>query len=1057
MKKFLLLSLIACSAVTTFAQQAWLQGVFTSDSLAYISNAVVYNGKTHLLVGTHPRRQPKFGGTPDYPADTNYVFTRLYLINEDGLNVPIVDVPESGVENCLTITPDNKLAFFYKRPTWQYYAFQGFYALWDGSSLTRQTVFSGINTGSSAQIYFSANNDPRLLAYRSAGYYFDVFQRINNAWTSKSLGPNYRFTDYRVITLANNTTKIVGVYQLPVGRNLMLKTLYEENGDLSETNENLVSEIQNVCDFKLANGNYYSLYTKDYTLQLLSGSTNNWVNEKIATDTIYHRASLIIRADGSIVVAYRTTDKIVALEKRGAVWEKIYEKKNLLRSSIYNPERPSLVEKNGELSVIYSDARGISSINLDRLPIASISPKQIVIKQNPTEPPKRHKSLITKSIETTDKTDCYPSGGTIVPDNIRSSNYDCYCNTPMPDFIDWADNDVRITDQGSCSRCWAEAVVALLENQTGLRLSVEAVMENVGAIGDIANDCEGGGWSLHALQYANKYGVPLEDEYRNNKTASTLVKAISYDLQPVTDEIADVQTLKRLLQNGAIIVTMLMPRELLNADWKSTGVYNYEGGELDESTRHSFLLVGYDDARECFKLKNSFGNWGDHGYIYVAYNDVSDYTHLGAFAVGAKADIESNVIRIENKSATAPLTVTFIEDPLLSLSATSVTLNPLSDTIIQVSAFFELLNNIEDATIQYFTDDPLNLSGAIKVKLIKNDKINESCSNAIYPLALNSVMVNGKFEPVTISVQSTNGQSFSWTIGDTINLRKGMPLAVHIGCNPIIGKGSKLLATTGSGTYTISQVVVDSVPIKTFASGGSSGNSDEFYNYFYSIIFYSDSTSLIAESASTAVDKEVKMPVKVKTSKRLTQMAATAKFDNTKLQFKSIDLPRSTTKLYSSYSIYGDQRVGTITLVLEAKDTTKVIETDALLAYFVFDAIGKANDTVMVEFIDVKINTIDALWTNSYITITDVPTETSNIEILEKCEATVYPNPFDSEFNIKFSDLKPHTVRVYTAQMQLIYADDSFVADKKIDLSRFSAGFYLIQIDDLSAIKVLKQ
>jgi C1A family cysteine protease len=35
---------------------------------------------------------------------------------------------------------------------------------------------------------------------------------------------------------------------------------------------------------------------------------------------------------------------------------------------------------------------------------------------------------------------------------------------------------------------------------------------------------------------------------------------------------------------------------------------------------HALLVVGYDDATQCFTVRNSWGDsWGDKGYCYIPY------------------------------------------------------------------------------------------------------------------------------------------------------------------------------------------------------------------------------------------------------------------------------------------------------------------------------------------------------------------------------------------------------------------------------------------------------
>lgn len=49
------------------------------------------------------------------------------------------------------------------------------------------------------------------------------------------------------------------------------------------------------------------------------------------------------------------------------------------------------------------------------------------------------------------------------------------------------------------------------------------------------------------------------------------------------------------------------------------------GADDPRHGRHALLLVGYDDARRVFVVKNSWGDdWGDRGYVYMPYDYVLD-------------------------------------------------------------------------------------------------------------------------------------------------------------------------------------------------------------------------------------------------------------------------------------------------------------------------------------------------------------------------------------------------------------------------------------------------
>ena len=48
------------------------------------------------------------------------------------------------------------------------------------------------------------------------------------------------------------------------------------------------------------------------------------------------------------------------------------------------------------------------------------------------------------------------------------------------------------------------------------------------------------------------------------------------------------------------------------------------------------LVVGYDDAQQCFIVKNSWGsNWGEAGYFRISYDDVTDDVKFGSYACQA--------------------------------------------------------------------------------------------------------------------------------------------------------------------------------------------------------------------------------------------------------------------------------------------------------------------------------------------------------------------------------------------------------------------------------------
>ena len=53
----------------------------------------------------------------------------------------------------------------------------------------------------------------------------------------------------------------------------------------------------------------------------------------------------------------------------------------------------------------------------------------------------------------------------------------------------------------------------------------------------------------------------------------------------------------------------------------------YQGG-------HAILIVGYDDANQCFIVKNSWGDdWGEAGYFKIAYSQLSNVVKFGQYTI----------------------------------------------------------------------------------------------------------------------------------------------------------------------------------------------------------------------------------------------------------------------------------------------------------------------------------------------------------------------------------------------------------------------------------------
>jgi outer membrane protein assembly factor BamB len=71
-------------------------------------------------------------------------------------------------------------------------------------------------------------------------------------------------------------------------------------------------------------------------------------------------------------------------------------------------------------------------------------------------------------------------------------------------------------------------------------------------------------------------------------------------------------------------------------------VWNYSGGTISDHFHHAMCIVGYDDGKQAFKVRNSWGSsWADGGYGWIAYRNFEmAYTelHLGTWTMDVEYD-----------------------------------------------------------------------------------------------------------------------------------------------------------------------------------------------------------------------------------------------------------------------------------------------------------------------------------------------------------------------------------------------------------------------------------
>ncbi len=239
--------------------------------------------------------------------------------------------------------------------------------------------------------------------------------------------------------------------------------------------------------------------------------------------------------------------------------------------------------------------------------------------------------------------------------------------------FDWRDSEHRLVFspvkfQGwYCNNCWAFAAVEAMQisrQLVAMRSKNENLEKNIlmspspRQMGlymaektktDSSASCEFN-WHGEAFSFIVDEGMPLDgkadfgifnrgDDLLSD--ARTFVKALTWDyVSSNPHEVASVEEIKRSLIVYGPVVTTLVFDDCLNL--YGGGVFNEEqnwditdGGKALKRGNHIVLIVGWDDAKGAWLVKNSYGTeWGEGGYGWIKYGS----NNIGQFAAWILAD-----------------------------------------------------------------------------------------------------------------------------------------------------------------------------------------------------------------------------------------------------------------------------------------------------------------------------------------------------------------------------------------------------------------------------------
>lgn len=190
-------------------------------------------------------------------------------------------------------------------------------------------------------------------------------------------------------------------------------------------------------------------------------------------------------------------------------------------------------------------------------------------------------------------------------------------------------------NQGQCGSCWAFASMGAFEanqrivNGLELDLSEQHVLDCAQNGQDDAGTCKGG-WPNKVFDWMSTGGAVQNEVQRPYVGMDQACSAAQGSYSALAWSFVDPNT---QTPSVAAIKAAICKYGPVTATVRATDAFAaYQGGVFDEGapgpTNHAIVLVGWDEARGAWLLRNSWSTgWGEDGYMWIEYgsNSVGKY------------------------------------------------------------------------------------------------------------------------------------------------------------------------------------------------------------------------------------------------------------------------------------------------------------------------------------------------------------------------------------------------------------------------------------------------